>query len=181
MNIYQCCKIVLLTISFSLIASCSAVDINGYANNYPTLALTKFFNGKLSAHGIIKNRAGEVTRYFNVTMTGHWSDNGTGTLDEYFLFDDGEQQRRIWTFEPQSDGSYLASANDVSTPTKMYVSGNALFMDYILNIQYQGEPLDIAIEDKMYLIDENVMINESTMTKWGFEVGYITLTLIKES
>jgi hypothetical protein len=31
----------------------------------------------------------------------------------------------------------------------------------------------------MYLVSERVLLNESIMTKWGFEVGQITLVIQK--
>jgi len=173
-------KIKLLLISVLMLAGCSSVDIQQYRSNKPVLTLTDFFNGPLTAHGILKNRSGEVTRYFNVTMTGSWDDQGVGTLDEDFVFDDGEQQKRIWTFTPDGKGSYLASANDVEIPVKVSTAGNAFFMEYVLRIQYKGEPLDITIDDKMYLVSDKVLINESVMKKFGLEVGYITLTIIKQ-
>lgn len=173
-------KIKLLLISILSLAGCSSVDIQQYQNNKPVLTLADFFNGPLTAHGILKNRSGEVTRYFNVTMTGSWDDQGIGTLDEDFIFDDGEQQKRIWTFTPDGEGGYLASANDVEIAVPVSTAGNAFFMEYVLRIQYKGEPLDITIDDKMYLVSDKVLINESVMKKFGLEVGYITLTIIKQ-
>ena len=54
-------------------------------------------------------------------------------------------------------------------------------MDYDLLINYRGDELQVRIEDKMYLINQQVMINESTMIKYGLNVGYITLTIIKQT
>ncbi|WP_257274274.1 DUF3833 domain-containing protein [Endozoicomonas sp. SESOKO4] len=162
-----------------LLFGCSSVDISQYQNNKPSLSLPVFFNGPLTAHGILKNRSGEVIRYFNVTMTGSWDEQGIGTLDEDFIFDDGEKQKRIWTFAPDGKGSYLASAGDVKEAVPVKTSGNAFFMEYVLNILYNGKPLEVSIDDKMYLVSDKVIINESIMTKFGIDVGYITLTIIK--
>jgi hypothetical protein len=54
-------------------------------------------------------------------------------------------------------------------------------MNYDLIVNYEGDDIDVNIDDKMYLISDEVMINESVMTKYGIEVGYITLTIIKNS
>jgi Protein of unknown function (DUF3833) len=54
-------------------------------------------------------------------------------------------------------------------------------MNYDLLIDYQGEKLQVRIEDKMYLVNQTVMINESTMIKYGLDVGFITLTIIKQA
>ncbi|CCK76382.1 conserved hypothetical protein [Oleispira antarctica RB-8] len=166
------------------LTACSSVDITQYKENQPRLVLDQFFNGELTAHGILKNRSGEVTRYFNVTMTGTWDDQGVGTLAEKFIFNDDSIEFRTWTFTPIETGSgiqYQATANDTLAPTMIDLSGNAFFMNYDLMINYQGDDIDVNIDDKMYLINDDVIINESVMTKYGIEVAYITLTIIKTS
>lgn len=170
-----------------ILNACSSVAINTYQDNEPKLVLHEFFNGELTAHGIIKNRSGEVTRYFNVTMTGTWDDKGVGTLAEDFIFNDGSTDSRTWTFTPAAPANlsekystkYSAKANDTLSPTPVDISGNAFFMNYDLLINYDGDEIDVNIDDKMYLINDNTIINESVMTKYGIEVGYITLTIIK--
>jgi hypothetical protein len=167
---------------FLFLTACSSVDISKYKDNQPTLVLDQFFKGELTAHGILKNRSGEVIRYFNVTMTGSWDDQGVGTLAEKFIFNDESIQFRTWTFTPiiTDEGiQYQATANDTLAATMIDLSGNAFFMNYDLLINYKGDDMDVNIEDKMYLVNDEVMINESVMTKFGIEVGYITLTIIK--
>ena len=192
-------KFITATILLLLLTACSSVDINQYKQNQPKLVLDQFFDGELTAHGILKNRSGDVIRYFNVTMTGSWDENGVGTLAEKFIFNDESIQFRTWTFTPLnisnqattnhataketedfSTVQYQATANDTLAPTLIDLSGNAFFMNYDLLINYQGDDIDVNINDKMYLINENVIINESIMTKYGIEVGYITLTIIKQ-
>jgi hypothetical protein len=117
-------------------------------------------------------------------MTGSWSENGIGTLAEKFIFDDDSIQFRTWTFTPITTATgmrYQATANDTLGATMIDLSGNAFFMNYDLLINYKGDDMDVNIDDKMYLINNEVMINESVMTKFGIEVGYITLTIIKSS
>lgn len=177
-------KILFSLFFFIFLNACSSVDINQYKDNKPILFLDQFFNGELTAHGILKNRSGEVTRYFNVTMTGTWDDNGVGTLAEKFIFDDGSIQLRTWKFTPVNTANgiqYQAIANDTVAPTMIDLSGNTFFMNYDLIINYKGDDMVVNIDDKMYITNNEVMINESTMTKYGIEVGYITLTIIKKS
>ncbi|MFT5452999.1 MAG: hypothetical protein ACI9N9_002497, partial [Enterobacterales bacterium] len=132
---YSCFIIFFLT-------ACSSVDIHQYKDNQPKLVLDRFFNGELTAHGILKNRSGEVTRYFNVTMTGSWDDAGIGTLAEKFIFDDKSIQFRTWTFTPiiiDKKIQYQATANDTLAATMIDISGNAFFMNYDLLINYKGD------------------------------------------
>ena len=184
----------LIILTTLILTACSSVDINSYQANQPKLVLNEFFNGDLTAHGIIKNRSGEVIRYFNVTMTGTWDENGVGTLAEKFIFNDSSTEFRTWTFTPTENSQasisssnsssninqqYSAKANDTLAPSLIDISGNAFFMNYDLLINYQGDDIDVNIDDKMYQVNDNIIINESVMSKYGFEVGYITLTIIK--
>ena len=160
------------------LAACSSVSVEQYAGNEPRFVAEQFFDGKLRAHGIVKDRGGAVIRYFNADIDAWWRD-GIGTLDERFTFDDGEQQTRVWKLEPVGDGLYTATADDVVGEASMQVAGNSLFLDYVLRIPYGDDTIDISIDDRMYLVSERVLLNESIMTKWGFEVGQIMLVIEK--
>lgn len=142
--------------------------------------IREFFDGNLTAHGIVKNRSGKVIRYFNADIIASWID-GVGKLDETFVFDDGEEQKRTWIIRPDGSGSFSATANDVIGVSKMNVSGNSLFMQYVLRIPYDDDILDLKIDDRMYRVSDRVVINESTMRKWGFEVGKIILVIEKSA
>ena len=165
-------------LSLGLLQSCSSVPVTEYADNSPTMVVEEFFNGSLKAHGIVKDRSGKVTRYFNASIKADWVD-GVGTLDEVFKFDDGEEQNRIWKLTRDESGGYVGSANDVVGSSQLEVSGNSLFLDYVLRIPYDDGTLDLNIDDRMYLVSDRVLINESVMTKWGIKVGQITLVIEK--
>lgn len=171
---------ILAVICLFMLSACSAPDVSLYANNEPKFELEEFFSGSLTAHGILKNRSGEVIRYFNATLEGRW-ENGVGTLAEEFLFDDGEVQNRTWTMTPDENGQYIATANDVTGFGEVKIAGNALFMDYILQVPYQGDTLEVKVDDRMYMVKEGVVINESVMTKFGFDVGYLSIVIRKVS
>ena len=171
-------RLSIVLLSLGLLPACSSVSISEYADNTPTMVVEEFFNGSLRAHGIVKNRGGKVTRYFNASINAYWVD-GVGTLDEVFKFDDGEEQRRIWKLVKDDSGNYVGSANDVVGNSTLKIAGNSLFLDYVLRIPYDDGTLDLHIDDRMYLVSERVLINESVMTKWGFNVGQITLVIEK--
>lgn len=159
--------------------SCRSVSVTDYIENKPVLIPKEFFNGRLIANGIVKNRAGRVERYFTAVINASWKE-GIGTLDEDFIFNDGEKQNRKWTLRPQADGSYIATAPDVIGDGILKVSGNSIFLDYVLRISYDGSEYDITIDDRMYLVSDNVLLNESLLTKWGFTVGSLTLVIEKQ-
>ena len=172
-------KTALAAVCLTALGACSSVSVEQYEDNLPKFVAEEFFNGKLRAHGIVKNRSGEVIRYFKAEIDAAWSD-GIGTLDERFTFDDGEQQTRIWKLMPVAAGRYKATAGDVVGEAVMQVAGNSLFLDYVLRIPYGDDTIDVRIDDRMYLVSDRVLLNESIMTKWGFEVGQIMLVIEKQ-
>lgn len=171
--------------------SCSS-SISRYENTAPSLVIEEFFNGELTAHGIVKNYRGHVVRHFNATIRASWNE-GIGTLDEDFIFDDGETQKRIWTITPNepingkrnktpsSISHYTAVAGDVIGEAPVSVTGNSMFLSYLLTIPYKNDTINVKVDDKMFLVNESTIINESTLHKFGLAVGSITLTILKQT
>lgn len=171
--------VILFWFCIMFLSSCST-SITRYQNNLPTLDVEQFFDGQLSAHGVVKNRGGEVIRFFNASILATTQDNGTILLDENFVFNDGEKQQRQWYLKPTDSNQYLASANDVVGEHIMQVAGNALFMKYVLTINVKGSTLNVNVDDKMFLVNSNTIINESVLYKFGFKVGSVQLVIVKQ-
>lgn len=169
---------ILLTLGITL-SACSSTSVNDYSNNTPKFIPQEFFNGNLSAHGVVKNRSGKVTRYFNATIKAYW-ENGVGTLDEKFIFNDGEVQYRTWTLSPTTSGAFNATAGDVIGIGKGLFSGNTINLNYVLAVKYNSATINVRVDDWMWLINPNTVLNESTLTKFGFNVGSVQLVIKKE-
>ena len=166
-------------VAFALaLAGCSSVTPDDYQGRTPAFEPESFFNGALTAHGVVKDFSGKAIRHFSADIAGCW-DEGVGTLDEDFVFDDGEKQKRIWTLTPDGDQTYIGTAGDVVGEGLARWQGNAMFLDYTLRIELEDGPIDVKIDDRMYRVSENVVINESKMRKLGFGVGEILLTIIR--
>jgi len=170
----------IIMISGVLIA-CSSATIDNYQGREPALDLKSFFAGDLVAYGIVRDRSGKVIRYFKAVLKGSWNNEGVGTLDEVFWFDDGERQTRIWTMTPHRDGNYVGTASDVEGAAIIETSGNAVRLSYKLRIPYKDSDIVVSMDDWMYQVVPGVVINETVMTKFGFEVGKVTLAIMKSS
>ena len=166
----------LVTILALLLSSCKFVEVTDYEKNQPRLIAESFFNGQLRAEGVVKNLSGKVIRHFTADIKAYWQD-GVGTLEEDFVFDDGEKQRRVWTLTPNGDNRYIGTAGDVIGESEIQVSGNSMFLDYVLRIPYGNGTIDVAINDRMYLVSPSVLINESGMSKFGIHVGELLLVI----
>lgn len=148
-----------------------------------SLVLEEFFDGEMVAHGVILTRGGVVRRSFNATMKGAWEESGnalSGVLTEDFVFNDGEKLQRRWEFSRTSGGSYSGTAPDVEGTARLATSGNALRMDYSLMVPVNGKTIAVTVEDWLWLMQADVVVNKSTMCKWGFRVGEIVTTILKK-
>ena len=167
-----------LTIVLGLTA-CSQVQVTDYQDMQPAFKVEQFFQGHLTAHGVVKNRGGKVIRTFDATIAATWRD-GVGTLDEDFVFNDGEQQKRIWTLTPRPDGTYIGTAGDVTGEGLLQQSGNSVFLDYVLQVPYNDSVIEVRVDDRMYLLTPDLLINESKLKKFGLVVGELLLVIARQ-
>lgn len=167
-----------LVASLAFVGACASVTVDDHARFTPTFSPEAFFDGSLRAHGVVKNRGGKIIRTFDATIDACWRD-AAAYLVEDFIFDDGEEQRRIWTLAAQADGSYAATAGDVVGPGNLTVAGNSVFLDYVLTIPLGDGAIDVRVDDRMYLVAPDVLFNESILSKFGVRVGSLGLVILR--
>lgn len=167
-----------LLVALSL-AGCASIDPKDYANEKPVLDLPAYFNGRLVGHGMFQSRSGRVERRFVVTIDAQWKDN-VGTLDEHFIWSDGEKQRRVWTITRVDANTYTGTADDVVGIAQGKAHGNALNWRYTLALPVSGRTWHVQFDDWMYLIDDKVMLNTAVMSKWGIRLGQVTLSFARQ-
>ena len=167
-----------LAVGLSLLAGCASQNIEQYAAGRPQLDLAQYFNGKIIAHGVFQDRSGQVVRRFTVDMEGRW-DGNQGVLDEHFTYSDGKKERRIWRLTRHADGRYTGTADDVVGTASGRAVGNAFQWAYTLQLPVDGKVYEVQFDDWMYLVDERVMLNRATMSKFGIRLGEVTLSFQK--
>ncbi|WP_285410650.1 DUF3833 domain-containing protein [Pseudomonas sp. FR229a] len=171
--------LLLLGLSLS-IASCGSVDVARYADQQPALSLEHFFSQPVKAWGMFQKRNGEVTKRFEVDLVSRREGNNL-ILDERFVYSDGTHQRRIWTLTPEENGRWSGRAGDVVGVAKGQIAGNTFHWRYRLNLPVDDSTYEVSMDDWMYLIDEDTLINRTSMSKWGVEVGQVTVFFRRES
>ncbi|MEO5732133.1 MAG: DUF3833 domain-containing protein [Rubrivivax sp.] len=159
---------------------CASPTVADYANRTPVLDIRQYLNGELTAHGLFSDRSGSVKRRFVVQLTGTWS-GSQGTLDERFTYDDGQTERRVWRITDEGNGRYTGRADDVIGVAEGHSAGNALRWRYTLALPVDGTVREVQFDDWMFLIDERVMLNLASVSKFGFEVGRVTLSFDKKA
>jgi hypothetical protein len=104
----------------------------------------------------------------------------TLTLDEDFVYDDGELQNRVWTITKTGDGAYEGRAADIIGKAKGGESGNALNWSYYLALSIGGSEIEMHFDDWMFRQSEDVVLNRATVSKFGITVGSVTLAFVKQ-
>lgn len=161
------------------LAGCASPHVTDYARQRPALELDRYFNGRLRAYGLFQNRSGEVVRRFTVVMDCQW-EGVQGVLDETFTYSDGTTQRRVWHLIKLAGGHYVGRAGDVVGEARGQESGNAFHWNYTLRLPVDGTEHDVQMDDWMFLVDERVMLNRTTMSKFGVTLGEVLLSFTKE-
>ncbi len=158
----------------TLLAGCGGVQPRDYQGTKPEFRIEEFFAGKTEAWGIFQGRNGKVKRRFEVTIDGY-RDGDVFVLEEDFRYADGETDQRVWRIRRTGEHSYRGRAEDIIGVATGEQYGNALNWRYQLRLDVDGNTYDLTFNDWMYQINDRVMINRASVTKFGFEVGEVTL------
>ena len=85
------------------------------------------------------------------------------------------RKRRGWTLTKLDEQRYRGIAADVVGEAEGEVAGNTLRWRYTLRLPVDGSTYDIAFDDWMYQMAEPHLFNKATLSKFGIEVGEVTL------
>ena len=173
-------NLIIIIFTTILLTGCTGMKIEDFNNTKPEFIPQEYFNGKLRAYGLVKDRSGKITRTFKGTMIGSWDKDGVGTLDEYFVYNDGEEMKRVWTLKPTENKKFIATADDIVGESPMVANGNTVMLDYVMRVPYKNSTIDLSVQDWLHLQEDGVIINHSKMKKFGFVVGELVITIIKD-
>lgn len=142
------------------------------------LVLEEYFEGQTTAYGLFEDRFGKVRRQFKVDITGEVAGNRL-TLTEKFVYDDGERDTRVWEIDILGDGKYRGTAGDVPVPAVGQVSGNAFNWKYKVDLKVGKSVWNVGFNDWMFLMEDDVLINRAYVTRYGIEIGQVTIAFRK--
>lgn len=157
---------------------CSGAKIEDFTNTQPKLVLEEYFAGKTRGWGMFHDRFGNVKRQFVVDIDGSW-DGQTLVLDEKFRNSDGTTEGRVWRVRKLPNGRYEGTAGDVDGTATGQTAGQALQWSYYLMLKVDESTWRVHMDDWMYLQPDGVLINTTTMSKWGVELGRLTLFFVR--
>lgn len=160
------------------LTGCASPEVTSYASEKPALVLEQYFNGRVDAWGIFTDRSGKVVKRFTVVLQCSWQGDD-GVLDEDFTYSDGTKQRRIWRVRKFGNGRYTGTADDVVGTAQGVASGNALHWTYTLALPVDGRTWNVEMDDWMYLMNDQVLLNKTEMRKFGVRLGEVTIAFRK--
>lgn len=168
-----------LMILLLLVTSCSA-DISDYKDTNPKFDIKTYFTGEFVAWGMVQDYTSQVTRRFCVELNGTWQNN-KGKLQEVFYFHDGEISYRTWLLTKLPNDEYTGTADDVVGIAKGKQTGHAFRWQYQLLVPIDEATYSFDMDDWMYQLDDERVMNRTTMSKLGIDVAEITLFFDKSS
>lgn len=168
-----------LLLCFLALAGCGTMNqkaLQAQANSTPVLNLEEYFSGTVKGYGVLESRNGTPQRSFVVTMRGTWDAAAqTLTLDEDFIYNDGEKAKRIWTMKKTSPSTWDGTASDVIGVAKGVHAGRTLLYDYVLAVPVKGKTINLRFKDVMQLQPDGKLLARSWITKFGFRVAELTI------
>ena len=176
---FQLKGVILMGIMAFLSACAGSPTLDHYKGTEPPMDLEAYFTGPIKAWGVIQDRRGHVTRRFDVTMVGTWSD-GVGTLDEVFEYYDGQVDKRVWTIRKKADRSYEGQADDIVGSAIGQTEGAAMRWAYQMDLDVGEASYRITFDDWMIMMNDGVLINRSYLKKFGITVAELTLFMQKQ-
>ena len=182
-KIFAKCKILIIMFLFiPFLTGCFQTNMKQFEKNTPKLDLFNFFKGDTIAYGIFEDRFGNLKRQFRVNIKGEVN-NQLLILDEDFLYDDGEKAKRIWNIKKITDEnkniSYVGEADDVEGIASGSISGNALNWSYDIFLNIKGSNIKVHFNDWIYQQSDNVAINRAYVSKFGINIGSVTLVFLR--
>ena len=150
-----------------------------FAGREPRFRIEDYFRGKTRAWGIFQDRFGTLRRQFVVDIDGTW-DGETLMLVEDFAYDDGKTEQRTWQIRKTGEHSYEGHADGVIGAAQGLSYGNALNWNYRFALRVGESTWNVIFDDWMFLQDDGVMINRAEVTKFGFQLGELTIAFRKD-
>jgi hypothetical protein len=146
----------------------------------PPFRIEEYFPGRTRAWGIFQDRFGKLRRQFTVDIDGTWNGE-TLTLVERFTYDDGKTEQRTWTIRKTGEQGYEGTADGVIGIAEGRSHGNVLNWHYRFALRIGDSTWKVTFDDRMFLQEDGVMINRAAVTKFGIELGEITIAFRKKS
>ena len=141
-----------------------------YAGTAPAMDMIDYFSGDVRAWGVVQDRSGKVIRSFTLSMHGTPQADGSLAIHESLQYVDGQKETREWSVRRVDAHHVDATANGIIGVAKGENYGNALHLEYVLQVPVDGKLREFPVDDWFFLQADGVLVNRSSGSKWGFHV-----------
>lgn len=156
-----------------------STHVEEYKDTKPVMQFDQFFNGPVKAWGIVQDRSGKVIKRFEVDMVGTWNGD-EGTLQEHFVYYDGEEQDRTWHIRKVGPDKYTGTADDIVGTATGESKGSAIKWNYVMKLPVGNSVYDVAFDDWMFQMRDGVLINRSYLKKFGIRMAELSIFMEKK-
>jgi uncharacterized protein YaiE (UPF0345 family) len=168
----------LLTLCGVIMLSGCSSKIEDYTDTTPVFSVQDYFTGPIKAWGIVQDRSGKIVQRVDIDMVGTWTGD-TGTLAETLKYYDGRVEKRTWQLKKVGENKFTGTAEGIVGTGTAESNGMAIRWQYVMTIPVDGKNIDIKFDDWMYAMNDNILVNRSYMSKFGFKVAEISLFMQK--
>lgn len=141
--------------------------------------LEQFFVGKTKAHGQFQDILGNVSRRFEVDITGTF-DGNLLTLVEDFSYADGSKEQRIWKLTKTGPNTWSGTADGVIGDALGETRGDTFNWGYKIDLPVPDGTMRVVFDDWMWQLSDTRVLNRAYMSKFGIPLGEVVIYFEKE-
>ncbi len=135
------------------------------------LNFEKFFTGKVVANGyMIFFYPKKREKIVKILFAGNFKNNKLSLKENYFE-NNTKTSTRNWFFKKLSDDKYIGNEKNIVKPFKLIIKNSSLEMNYKFKTQFKSFNFNVSVEDKMYLIKKNTIINRTKISKFNISIA----------
>ena len=147
-------------------------------NDTAPFDLLSWLEGRTLAEGVFEDRGGRVRRRFTVELNGTAEANAL-RLNERFIFDNGERQERTWVLTRGPDRSFIGRAEDSVSEAHGRFDEGVAYLSSRLWLKVGKRKIALHFDDAFYPTGPGLVLNRSSMSKWGIRLGQILIQFRK--
>ena len=143
------------------------------------LNFENFFTGKVEASGyMIFFYPKKRKQNLKVLFSGNFKNNNLVLKESYFE-NNLKTSTRNWKFKKLSDDRYIGYEKNIVHPFKLIIKNNSLDMKYKFKTQFKNYNFNVYVEDQMYLVKKNTIINKTKISKFHIPIAETFLLYTK--
>ncbi len=145
-----------------------------FANGGPAFDPIAYWTGHVHSRGVLENRSGEPDDFVTTDCVGEADGVDALQMHQTITLGDGSVTRREWHMRRVTGGRFEATANDMVGTAVGEASGSGFHWSWVLATK-PGNPLfDVTMNQWMYLMDGETMVNRTVITKLGITLAQVT-------